>query len=539
MLVTVLAASWMHAVGTAGATTRSVATEAEWRDALEAASNDATGPQVIEITADFVISTAGTPYYYGDEDLTVHGNGHTVTGSAADTGFLWIISFPPFVTIEGFTVRDFTKTGVGAVNLESSGSLVEHMAFIDNEAWDGGAVSASRTTVRHSTFSGNRATGDGGNRSGGAVSGNSLTIEDSTFDHNVAGDCGAIGFDGFADDNTLTGNHFEANEADGSDRNTGIGGAVCMLSGRLSDNTFVGNHAAVYGGALSTHDALIERSTFLDNASGDEGGAVRANQLRVDASTFSGNRAPRGAAALAQSISSGPSSVDLTNSTFTGNVSTGAGGAVIREASPEPGTTRLRYVTFAGNQSSGGAADVNVEGGGLEAYGTVFADPAGGPSCTIVGAVTSSYSYATDDSCDLDGTGDTDDAASPQLGPLADNGGATLTMAPAATSPLVDAIALDDCDRDLLVDQRGESRPRASDDTTPDYGCDIGAVEIGVARELPTTTTSTSTTSTSTTTPTTTPPTTTPPTTTSTTAPPAARPSGVARPVSLAPRFTG
>ena len=55
----------------------------------------------------------------------------------------------------------------------------------------------------------------------------------------------------------------------------------------------------------------------------------------------------------------------------------------------------------------------------------------------------------------------------PQLGPLADNGGPTLTMLPAPGSPVIDAIPTP-CG---TVDQRGVVRPQGS-------GCDIGAVEV-------------------------------------------------------------
>jgi hypothetical protein len=65
--------------------------------------------------------------------------------------------------------------------------------------------------------------------------------------------------------------------------------------------------------------------------------------------------------------------------------------------------------------------------------------------------------------------------ADPQLGPLADNGGATRTMAPAGTSPVLDAGSA----FGLSTDQRGLprpvdllSRPNAGD------GSDIGAVEL-------------------------------------------------------------
>jgi hypothetical protein len=65
------------------------------------------------------------------------------------------------------------------------------------------------------------------------------------------------------------------------------------------------------------------------------------------------------------------------------------------------------------------------------------------------------------------------------LGALGDNGGPTLTMLPAATSPLLDQVPSDACLARVTVDQRGVTRPQGS-------ACDIGAVEVAVA--LPPTT---------------------------------------------------
>ncbi len=85
---------------------------------------------------------------------------------------------------------------------------------------------------------------------------------------------------------------------------------------------------------------------------------------------------------------------------------------------------------------------------------------------------------------DSDGTCPFEWTADPLLGPLADNGGPTLTHALLPGSPAIDAVAPPDCgydddgdpntpDRPLLTDQRGVSRPQGA-------GCDIGAYELGV-----------------------------------------------------------
>lgn len=79
----------------------------------------------------------------------------------------------------------------------------------------------------------------------------------------------------------------------------------------------------------------------------------------------------------------------------------------------------------------------------------------------------------SDESCGLTGPGDM--TGDPLLGPLADNGGPTLTMALLPGSPAIDAVPVERCtDADgapLLVDQRGIPRPQGA-------ACDIGAFEL-------------------------------------------------------------
>jgi CSLREA domain-containing protein len=91
------------------------------------------------------------------------------------------------------------------------------------------------------------------------------------------------------------------------------------------------------------------------------------------------------------------------------------------------------------------------------------------------------YNIDSGDTCGLDqptSRSDTD----PLLGPLADNGGPTLTREPMPGSPAIDAVPVEDCTWDddgdpgtpelpVLNDQRGYSRPKGT-------GCDIGAFEV-------------------------------------------------------------
>jgi hypothetical protein len=82
------------------------------------------------------------------------------------------------------------------------------------------------------------------------------------------------------------------------------------------------------------------------------------------------------------------------------------------------------------------------------------------------------WNLTADRSCGISGPGDLT-ATDPQLGPLQDNGGPTLTRAPSVSSPAIDAMFT--C---ALVDQRGITRPQGA-------ACDVGAVERELAAGAP------------------------------------------------------
>jgi hypothetical protein len=129
------------------------------------------------------------------------------------------------------------------------------------------------------------------------------------------------------------------------------------------------------------------------------------------------------------------------------------------KAACEPGSRRyeLDHVILAGNNH-----------GGMQC----------GSDATIVSL---GNNIASDASCNLTQSTDLPNT-DPLLGPLADNGGPTLTHLPLAGSPAIDAIPPADCTWDddgdqgtpevpIATDQRGVARPQGA-------GCDIGAVEV-------------------------------------------------------------
>ncbi len=249
----------------------------------------------------------------------------------------------------------------------------------------------------------------------------------------------------------------------------GGGGAIDNVLGTLTliDTVFAGNEAN-FGGALSNFDGsvLITHSTLTGNTALQGGAIDNSGQLVIEASTLDANQAEIGGGI------ENVGSVDIINSTFSGNQALDDGGAIDNFG----GSTRLLFVTFAANEAgldgnaiwTGPGSDddelvarnVIISGDGEndcyidepDSWTTGGQNLAGDPGCT---------GFEVIDIEDL------------QLGPLADNGGPTLTHALGSNSLALDAA--NDCtgfDGQTSVgqDQRGTTRPQGEH-------CDVGAYE--------------------------------------------------------------
>jgi hypothetical protein len=244
--------------------------------------------------------------------------------------------------------------------------------------------------------------------------------------------------------------------------------------------TISGGHSTGNGGAIFTQggNVTLVNSSVTDSSSTSNGGGIAADVATVTLtnSTVSGNQA-NGEGRVGGGILANV--VDATNSTITGNSADGSGGGAFA------GEFDLVYTDVAGNDAPVGA-NLRIETSDtLESFGSVVATPAGGGQNCSFGQdqSTDSHGYNWDDdgSCGFAaGPGDHSNAGSPQLGALADNGGATQTLLPQFGSGLVDAIPDASCTADgaagITTDQRGFERPSPGDGA-----CDIGAVEVIVA----------------------------------------------------------
>jgi hypothetical protein len=227
-------------------------------------------------------------------------------------------------------------------------------------------------------------------------------------------------------------------------------------------------------------DVVAELRGITVTGSRGEGIDIRNGTLTLANSTVSGNG---GEEETGGGISNS-GTLTLTNSTVSGNMA--AGGGIQNYGS---GTLTLTNSTVSGN--TGKSIDNTGTGTVTMTNSTVSGEVGFSNSGTlkhtlIVGGcsgdpVTSNgYNIESPgDTCGFDQEGDQPGVTAEQLalGPLANNGGPTMTHALGAGSVAIDQIPEADCvDADgqpLTTDQRGEPRPE-----TGGTMCDVGAFEV-------------------------------------------------------------
>jgi hypothetical protein len=293
-----------------------------------------------------------------------------------------------------------------------------------------------------------------------------LTLADDVVSGGEAEDAGGIdSYQGALTlrSSTVTGNH-AADEGGLS-----VGGPG--VDWTIADSTIAGNLATTYVGGIGGKTygtGIIEGSTIADNSAGAETGVSMlvetAGSLVIRNSTITGNRAVSevGGGLL---LSANPgASIRLEDSTVSGNYAHGGGGG-LSYGGPSGGLLLLDTIV-AGNTSDGADADIESWTAGPNA------------AFSLIGDLTGSKLTESVSGSDLVGV-------DPQLGPLADNGGPTQTMALAPTSPAVNRGG-----GALASDQRGLGRPDLYPGvpiaTAPGAnGADIGAYELQGTATVP------------------------------------------------------
>ncbi|MGP0066466.1 MAG: choice-of-anchor Q domain-containing protein [Isosphaeraceae bacterium] len=404
----------------------------------------------------------------------VKNNQATTGGGLSSTGTL---------SITGGTIEDNSALNGGGVN--SVGGLVLDGATIEanTASEDGGGVDYSsgtgfKLTITGTTFTENHAvTGGGLYITSGAVSikGGALTGNTAT---------GGDGGGGLYDDGggvTITGASLTGNKA-----LTSAGGAIEIAAGDLTAlEVTLENNAASVGGAIdNVGQATISASTISNNSAttsggglsnsgtlnlssssvasntasglGQGGGLVNSGTLTVTNSTLSSN-----SGVLGGGIANSSGTASLTNTTIADNTATTGGGI-----DNDLGTLTTLNTTIADNSvgTSGSGAGLYTTNNGATLYNTIVDANTTSGTANVYGTLSSS---SEDNLINV---------AVPDLGPLANNGGPTLTIALLTGSGAIDGGANSISGQTVpSTDQRGALRGLAG--INAGTSVDIGAYE--------------------------------------------------------------
>lgn len=446
-----------HPATVVGTGTPSSCTEQALASAVAAGGvvtfNCGSAPATITVTSEVPVT----------KDTTIDGGKLVTLSGGQSTRILHIKSAwnvaTPLLTVQNLTFVDGHTTDVANTTSTAQGG-----AAIFEE---GGSL-----TVIDCTFTHNQCASSGQDVSGGAINGQgigTLIVEGSSFVENSGSNGGAIGTQ--AETVTVVNSTFTGNSATGTGGNPGTGGDGgamsydgAMVTWTMCGDTFSQNHANASGGAIfrvAYTDELvsIDRCTFdgnsVDPTTGNAGGLyLEYATIAMTNTTLSNNSAHFGGG-----IWIGHNAVaKLTNDTIAHNTATMGGG--IWFAGGITGT--IQNVTVAGNAGNGMAGgDTGVTLENTLVAGNTKGSLEGEVSCDHThGGAGTNMEYPGDPSSPCTSSVLVMD---PQLGPLQNNGGVTQTMLPTSGSP-----ALGKGSACPASDQRGTARPTA---------CTLGAVE--------------------------------------------------------------
>ena len=440
----------------------SASDEASLSQAINCINTGGAGTHTITLTSDILL-TQPLPVLTNPTatEIVLEGNNHTL--DANGTGRVLTIE-----QVQNLTLRNITLTG-GQTDVNGLSPNGGGLSLVCGEDLD------CNWTLLNTVVRNNQAAAGGGilyrcDYHGGG----SLLVQDSVIRGNVASGAGGgliyssdeeSGFCSVTLRNTL----LEGNRA-------AEGGAFRILRPRVTivDSTIRDNVATENGGGILARisdgfiDMTIRNTTISGNQAGQNGGGLyiespeQTFEIALVNSTVSGNSATTGAGGgLYLGESNDSLRIALINSTVTQNTAAqGAGVHVFHLDSSfreMTGTLRLTNSIVADNLGSDCGGE--VAGGGLFS----------GERVTSFG-----HNLDSDGTCLTPSVRQGSDipSSNANLGPLADNGGATLTHALGVGSAALDAADNAVCAADPVggVDQRGAPRPQGTH-------CDIGAYE--------------------------------------------------------------
>ena len=167
-------------------------------------------------------------------------------------------------------------------------------------------------------------------------------------------------------------------------------------------------------------------STGIANYGG--GGIYNAGSLTVLRSLVAGNSQQQ----RRRHLQLRTASLSISNSTLANNTATSQGGALWSQAP----TGTLEQSTLAGNSAAAGGGLYLAAA--LTVKGTILANNTGG-NCAGTAPTNGGYNLDSAATCGFGTASGSQSSTDPMLGPLADNGGPTLTFEPALDSPAINA----------------------------------------------------------------------------------------------------
>jgi predicted outer membrane repeat protein len=347
------------------------------------------------------------------------------------------------------------ERGAGAIAFFGPGNLiVRNSEFTNNRGINGAAINSlnGKLTVENSKFINNdtRAaffdtgkTNDFLRGFGGAIytdrANNSITIKNSIFEGNVAkGAGGAVHL--FADPEdvvTIENSSFQNNQAIGlQGGEAGKGGGISMIrDGSSPQGVFI-----------------LSNTTVANNTGYDQGGGLWVNksQSTITNSTFSGNRIIGNEGKNSGGAMMIYSPTQIINTTIANNYAGWVGGGI---AASDDAPVTVKNTIFNNNTADNGTNKWGIQ----QNTNRQLTDKGG--NIQFPAKLTNNFN-------DYNATA-TIRIIDPQLSPLQDNGGGSLTHALLAGSPAINSgVTLDS----PTIDQRGFLR---------DGKIDVGAFEVG------------------------------------------------------------